>query len=122
MMARPRWEYCIANHGDEVIAFADAYFKNDQRQCLLIGGAGFDPRCLTFATILGKGLDGRLRGVLLPDRRPYPPLEFVNQADQNVTALRSIMSELSVIDIEVLADDDDAVIGGRRATAAVACI
>jgi hypothetical protein len=65
MIARPRWEQCIANYGDEALAFANEYFADAQRRCLFVGGAGFDPRCVTFASILAQHLGDRLQATFL---------------------------------------------------------
>ena len=122
MTARPRWEFCITNYGDEALSFVDKYFAEDQRHCLFIGGAGFDPRCLTFASRLAKSLGKRLQAVLLREQRPKPPTELVSRADQNITTLSKDIVTPQVIDVDVLANDDGAVIGGRRATEAISAI
>jgi len=69
---------------------------------------------------LADRLNERLSGILLRERRPEPPEELVARADKNIEALRSVISNVEVFEINVLAEDDEAVIGGRRATAAIA--
>lgn len=117
-----RWGKCIANYGEEVTSFTNCYFGQEHRSCLYIGGAGFDPRCLLFAQLLSERLSGRLDAVLLREKRPEPPQELVSRADQNVKALQKLIPGVRVIDIDVLAEGDSAVIGGRRATTAIAGI
>lgn len=83
------------------------------------GGAGFDPRCVTFASILTTHLGDRLQAIFLRERRPQPSEELVSRAERNIEALGKTVGTVQVIDIEVLAEEDDAVIGGRRATEAL---
>jgi hypothetical protein len=119
MTARPQWKHCIANYGDEAIAFANTYFAEPQRRCLFVGGAGFDPRCVTFASILTTHLGDRLQAIFLRERRPEPSAELVSRAEKNIEALGKTVGAVEVIDIDVLAEEDGAVIGGRRATEAL---
>lgn len=122
MTARPRWEQCIANYGDEALAFANEYFADAQRRCLFVGGAGFDPRCVTFASILAEHLGDRLQTIFLRERRPEPSAELVSRAESNIQSLGSTIGTVEIIDIDVLAEEDGAVIGGRRATEAISRI
>lgn len=122
MIARPRWERCIANYGDEALAFANEYFADAQRRCLFVGGAGFDPRCVTFASILAQHLGDRLQATFLRERRPEPSAELVSRAEKNIQSLGSAIGTVEIIDIDVLAEEDGAVIGGRRATEAISRI
>lgn len=119
MTVRPRWEQCIANYGDHAISFLKEYFAGTERRCLFVGGAGFDPRCITFASILAEHLGDRLHAVFLRERRPDPSPELVSRAEKNIDALKKVIESLEIIDIDVLADEDRAVIGGRRATEAI---
>jgi hypothetical protein len=119
---RPHWDLCIANYGDDALAFARGYFAEDQRRCLFIGGAGFDPRCLTFVATVAESMGNRLKVVLLREQRPKPPAELIARADKNVEAIRKAIAATEIIEIPVLADDDGAIIGGRRATEAIRAI
>jgi hypothetical protein len=120
--ARRRWDLCIANYGDDALTFTAGYFGEEQRRCLFIGGAGFDPRCLTFATTLAKTMGDRLEVVLLREQRPKPPAELTARADENIQTLSQAITTVKVFDIEVLAGDDGAIVGGRRATEAISPI
>lgn len=122
MSSRPRWDFCIANYGDDALTFGANYFIQQQRRCLFIGGAGFDPRCLTFATTLAKVMGDRLEVVLLREQRPKPSAELMTRAEKNIQALSQTIATVKVIDIEVLSSDDGAVVGGRRATEAISPI
>ena len=119
MSERPRWDLCIANYGEEALAFAASHFGEEQRHCLFIGGAGFDPRCVTFAAALAKRRGNRMEAVLLREQRPKPPAVLIARADKNIEALREVIATVKVIDIEVMAGDDGAIVGGRRATEAI---
>ncbi len=122
MNGRPRWDLCVANYGDDALTFTARYFSEERRRCLFIGGAGFDPRCLTFATTLAKSMGDRLEVVLLREQRPKPPAELIARADKNIEALSKAVAAVKVIDIEVLAGDDGAIVGGRRATETISLI
>lgn len=119
MTVRPRWEQCITNYGDDVVSFVKEYFKKTERRCLFVAGAGFDPRCITFASILAEHLGERLHAVFLRERRPDPSPELVSRAEKNIEALKKVIGSLQIIDVDILADEDRAVIGGRRATEAI---
>lgn len=119
MSKRARWENCIVNHGTEVEAFVDSYFKDEKRRCLFVGGAGFDPRCLTFPRLLAERIGARLDCVLLRETRRAPPPELLTRAENNTNALKELIKNTKVFDVEILAREDSAVVGGRRATEAV---
>jgi hypothetical protein len=87
-----------------------------------VGGAGFDPRCVTFASILAEHLGDRLQTIFLRERRPEPSAELVSRAESNIQSLGSTIGTVEIIDIDVLAEEDGAVIGGRRATEAISRI
>jgi hypothetical protein len=116
---RPRWDNCIVNHDGDVEKFIGDYFKSSDRRCLYVGGAGFDPRCLTFPKLLTAALGDRLRCVLLRETRPDPDAEPTARANKNITDLSAIAAKVNVLEVEVLAGQDNAVIGGRRATEAM---
>jgi hypothetical protein len=116
MSKRPRWEDCIVNHEGEVETFIADYFKAVERRCLFVGGAGFDPRCLAFPRLLATPLGDRLKCVLLREIRPDPQTELTKRADQNIDDLGKLVKDRQILDVPVLAADDGAVIGGRRAT------
>ncbi len=113
------WDECIATYGKEVATFFGAHFADTKRRCLIVGGAGFDPRCVTFAQLLHDHLGARLDGFFLREHRPDPSPELVTRADVNIATLKGLVSILTVKDIEVLAKEDKAVIGGRRAVQAL---
>jgi hypothetical protein len=119
MNARPRWEQCIAHYGEEAIAFANRYFAETDRRCLFVGGAGFDPRCVTFASVLTRHLGDRLQAIFIRERRPEPSAELISRAETNIRALGDAVRSIQIFDIDVLAEEDGAVIGGRRATEAI---
>jgi hypothetical protein len=84
MRAPPRWQSCIAHYDREVGEFVKRYFGKDDRACLLIAGAGFDPRSAAVASLLAGALDrlggDRLRALFLRELRPNPKPIYLNAA------------------------------------------
>jgi hypothetical protein len=123
MKARPRWQRCISHHDDEVVEFFERYLQAEDRVCLLVAGAGFDPRSTSVARLLSSAYAGggehRLRALFLRERRPNPDAGLVARGDAHALALRTLVSRSEVIDVEVLSPEDGAVVGGQRAIQAL---
>jgi hypothetical protein len=67
-------------------------------------------------------LGDRLQATFLRERRPEPSAELVSRAEKNIQSLGNTIGAVDIIDIDVLAEEDGAVIGGRRATEAISRI
>ena len=113
-MAGGLWhEKCVAHYDDEVIMFFERHFKEKHRKCLIIGGAGFDPRSTTIIQCLSEILGRRLAAYLIKEERPDPDTELINQADKNLLRIGAYCENLEVVNIDIFASDG-AVVGGRN--------
>ena len=65
---RPHWDNCITHFDDAVDSFVVDYFAGEGRTCLLVAGAGFDPRARLVAQRLSAAMGNRLEA-LQGDRR-----------------------------------------------------
>jgi hypothetical protein len=117
----PRWQRCITHQDADARKFVDDYFGVGDGKCLLVAGAGFDPRNLVIAEILAERLNGRLSAVFLRERRRRagPQGNLRNRADSNANKLTSLVTNNRLVEVDILAAEDNAVVGGRRAVAAL---
>lgn len=121
-MAIGKWsEQCISHLDDLVFEFFDSYFSDKSRDCLLIGGAGFDPRTARIVTRLSKILGSRLNVLLIQEERPSPDAQLLEKADENLREIYSICDQVDVSPVKILADDG-AIIGGRNVISKIADI
>lgn len=109
----PRWGRCIEHRNNNVAEFAMEFFADPSRKFLLIGGAGFDPRSLTVASLVSGIAPGRVDGLFIREHRPDPPRKLLESADENVRKLQEMMPRLRVEDIDVFASDGAVVLGRR---------
>jgi len=119
MRAAPRWQHCITHHDDEASDFIRSYFSEKERVCLLVAGAGFDPRSASVAQLLAEILINdkrdRLRALFIRERRPKPEQDLVNRGDRHSAQLATLAPSSEIVDVEVLSSEDGAVVGGHRA-------
>lgn len=118
MQSRPLWDQCIDHKNGEVEAFIERYFADTNRNCLLIAGAGFDPRAPGFSKKLHNVLNDRLKVILIREERPNPDKTLVNRAEKNLAQIQSYLNKIETVVIDIFADDG-AVIGGRKAIDAI---
>ncbi|MCS7466292.1 hypothetical protein NZK35_06335 [Stieleria sp. ICT_E10.1] len=116
MNMRPRWERCIHHRGSDAEEFVDDYFSRGDRQTLLIGGAGFDPRSRAIATQLSKACGQRLNGLFIREERPNATDGLREKADANDAEIRKLIPLVDIFSVDVFGIDN-APVGGRRATA-----
>src|SRR5579863_7557286 len=109
---RPHWAHCLAHYGTEVPEFVADYFGDQNRRCLLVAAAGFDPRSAAIAVVLANTMRDRLKAVLIREERPDPDSSLVAHGDANEARLKALIPDSSVHRLQVLAADN-AVIGGR---------
>lgn len=109
-----RWENCVVHYDEDVLSFFEDYFSNSMRNCIVIGGAGFDPRSTGLIQCLSKFLGDRLAVRLIKEERPDPDPELVLRADKNLKSIEAVCGNLTVSQIEIFASDN-AVVGGRKA-------
>ena len=115
MKSRPRWDRCVYHRGLEAEEFTSEYFAEPQRNMLLIGGAGFDPRCTVFAERLAAVAGDRVHGLFLKEERTEAGKELEERARVNSGRLRELVPQSVVQQLEIFAVDG-AVIGGRTAS------
>jgi hypothetical protein len=113
-MDENRWENCVAHYDASVLSFFEEHFSDETRKCLLIGGAGFDPRSAELVKQLSNILGARLFARLIKEERPDPDPELVQEADVNLQKIREYCNSLEVEVINIFAEDN-AVVGGRNA-------
>lgn len=117
-MGENRWNKCIAHYDDDVKSFFHEYFADESKACLLIGGAGFDPRSTELVRYLSGILGERLVTHLIREERPDPDLELVRRAENNLGRIEAFCQKLEVTSIDIFAEDN-AVVGGRNVISAI---
>lgn len=113
MKSRPRWDQCVDHKNDDVKTFIKEYFSSSDRSCLLIAGAGFDPRAPDFSKILYDTLNERLRVILIREERPNPDVKLVERAVNNLELIQAALDTSRIIKIDIFSEDN-AVVGGRK--------
>jgi hypothetical protein len=113
---RPHWHNCITHRNTRVDEFVGDYFRQPHRRCLLVGGAGFDPRALHVPRLLESVLGVRLSAFMIREERGNPTQSLQNRADTNERDLRSLIAGCSVTRVQIFADDG-APVGGARIAA-----
>src|SRR5437660_1455215 len=113
MRANFRWRHAVTHRGQEAAAFLSSYFSQDDREPLLIGGAGFDPRSTFIARLLSdvRGPE-RLRGFFIREERPRSSPDLRVRAEANIDALKRLLRYAS--DSLNIISEDGAVVGGQH--------
>jgi len=114
-----RWLRSIAHYRDDAVSFLRQYFASPDRTCLIVAGAGFDPRSATVPKLLSAVMGARLSAVFIREERPNPDTDLVLRADEHARDLAAMVNSASIIDVSVL-EADNAVVGGRRAVQKIA--
>ncbi|WP_375455978.1 hypothetical protein [uncultured Methylobacterium sp.] len=112
---RPHWNNCVTHFDEQVASFVQDYFARPDRRCLLVAGAGFDPRAALVPTLLAKALGSRLEAVLIREERSDPGLDLRTTADENEARLRDLVSSAKIVEIAIFAEDG-APVGAARAS------
>ena len=115
-MTRPHWDYCITHLNGSVAEFVQSYFSEKCRRCLLVAGAGFDPRSQRVPDLLAAALGDRLSAIFIREERRQKDQDLLMRADANEAALKKLVPDARVEIIDVFADDG-AAIGGPRIAA-----
>ena len=110
---RDHWANCILHRDAKVARFIGDYFKDTDRQVLLLAAAGFDPRANQITRQLAETLHDRLSAIFIREERPNPSAQLIERAEKNEEILRELVPDCEVIRIEIFADDD-APVGGHR--------
>ena len=112
-----RWDPCIAHRGGEVNGFLAHYFAQQDRNVLLVAGAGFDPRSRTVATLLSETA-ASFRALLIREDRPRPPQDQSARAEANAKILFAAIVDRQVESINIF-DSHNAVVGGHNVVSVV---
>lgn len=121
-MSAGRWyEQCVAHYDDKVISFFTSHFDEQHRSCLIVAGAGFDPRSAELVTKLSSILGDRLTTSLIKEERPDPDSTLVKKAAENLENIKAHCAISSVHSVDIFADDG-AVVGGRNVIQALSGI
>lgn len=110
---RRHWENCVTHFDDGVYEFVDDYFAQPSRHCVLVAGAGFDPRAKRVAERLAKAMGHRLHGLFIREERGDPAINLQALADANEVQLKSVIAEAKIAHIQIFSADDQAPIGGH---------
>ncbi len=118
-----RWQHCISHAGSDLEKFFHDYVRDGKRSSLLVAGAGFDPRTSAVAGLLSAangGTSSTLKAFYIREQRPTPEPKLVELGDAHALSLRSIIPACQMVEIQVLAESDRAVVGGQRVVTAIA--
>ncbi|MUZ84269.1 hypothetical protein GOZ93_18800 [Agrobacterium vitis] len=113
---RSHWNNCITHFDTEVEGFIQSYFGEDERRCLLVGAAGFDPRSQRIAAMLANVLGPKLSGIFIREERGQPDDALLARANDNANALKALVPNCEILHVDVFGDDG-AAIGGPRIAA-----
>ncbi len=114
-MARPHWQNCIAHFDDAVADFTAEYFDDQNRRCLVVAAAGFDPRSRHVSTLLAASLGDRLIGLFIREERGTPDASLVDAADTNANALSDVVPINSVVAVNIFGNDNAPIAGSQIA-------
>jgi hypothetical protein len=103
--------------GREAVEFVREFFQERERQVLLIGGAGFDPRSAEISVLLGEG-SSPAQGIFIREDRPNPDAELLRRVELNIERMMSSVRSGQAVSVDVFAPDG-AVVGGRKIVAAI---
>lgn len=117
MARKLRWDRCIAHRAEEADEFFISYFGQKDREVLLIGGAGFDPRSTALTRRLAN-LTPALRAILIREQRPNPAQQLLDYAEANIDALCKVLAAVEVVPVEIVRVDNS-IVGGRNLVTAV---
>ncbi len=109
-----RWEFCIDHYGDAVSVFFKQHFSEEHRQCLFIGGIGFDPRSNIIVNKLCDYIDKRIRIILIREKRSSSDAELAKREKKNIAEAEKLSARTKVLEIDIFSKDDGAVVGGRK--------
>lgn len=121
MSLKPRWNRCVYHRGEQVVPFFEDYLRSPNRQILIIGGAGFDPRSTQIAELIVKYASERTHGFFIREDRPRPDSQLSEKGDANEKELKAAIPNTEVHHLEIFAKDD-AVVGGRAAVGLITSI
>ena len=115
MSRTARWDPCVAHSGEGAREFLGEYLSQSERNVLVVGGAGFDPRSCYVAEVVAGAVDSA-RGLFIRENRPVRTLDQVSRAEANAGTLMEVLPRSSVVSIDIF-EGESAVVGGRNVVA-----
>jgi hypothetical protein len=116
---RRHWENCVTHFDEGVYGFIDDYFADPSRRCVLVAGAGFDPRARRVALKLSATMGERVHGLFIREDRGDPAIKLQELAEKNEVELKSVIADSKIAHVQIFSADDRAPIGGHGVRAAV---
>lgn len=110
---RHHWENCVTHFDDGVDGFIEEYFAQPSRHCILVAGAGFDPRTQRIARKLATTMENRVHGLFIREDRGDPAIALQKLADANEAELKALIPGATVAHVQIFSADDRAPIGGH---------
>jgi hypothetical protein len=109
------WENCFVRYDDKFWEFVRDYYGGGKRRCMILGGAGFDPRSAKFVGKMANILGDNLSVIMVKEERPFPSIELTRRADQNLELMKKSCKPIHVLSIPIFSSEQVvSVIGGRR--------
>jgi hypothetical protein len=113
-----RWDRCVVQSGKVFSDFLEAFLDQSKRSCLIIGGAGFDPRATVIPAMFSKCKTAKVSGLFFREERPTPQRQLHEYADAHAKVISQLLPVSRFEVIEIFADGRT-VSGGRRAVEAL---
>jgi len=116
-----RWDPCVVQDALDFDGFLAGYIDRSERRCLLIGGAGFDPRATLVPQQFSRLRECQLEGVFFREERILDQPLLRPCADTNEASVRKLIPKSTFPKVEIFSDGVTAV-GGRRAVEAISTL
>jgi len=113
-MTRPNWDNCLVHFDDEAMSVLTEYFGRPDRHCLLIAGAGFDPRATYVAQAIAPVMKDRLEALLIREERGIAADNLKSAGDSSESTLVALIPKSQVERIDIFSSVDQAPVGGPR--------
>lgn len=110
---RRHWENCVTHFDNDVDEFIDDFFSDASRCCLLVAGAGFDPRAKRIARKLTAAMGKRVHGLFIREDRGDRAVALQSLADENEKELRRVVANVTIAHVQIFSADDGAPVGGH---------
>ena len=110
---RPHWERCIVHFDKDVSDFVSRYFGQSDRRCLVVLGAGFDPRSAKIPELLSRVMGDRLHALMVREERGVAAERLQAAADRNETEILRLIPEAEIVVVDVFAADGAVIVGQR---------
>ncbi len=109
-----RWDPCVVQNLEEFSSFFTDFIDQPDRNCLLVGGAGFDPRANLVPQYFSELKNAVLTAVFFREERIRDQPRLRPKAEINESKIRSLIPQATFPCIQIFADNVT-VVGGRNA-------